>query len=89
MSREFTNIENEYLQEMDGREFRSSGLLWFVNTTLHLFGTALTVDMDTGELKACYTKFRGFSEENNDVGYQRVSEYLKKNIEDIERETRE
>ena len=50
----------------DWEEFRSSGLLWFINRTLHLFGWAIVFDYDdkTKELKEVYParcKFRGFS----------------------------
>ena len=28
------------------KEFRESGLLWFINTILHMFGWAIVVDVD-------------------------------------------
>ena len=73
-------------------EFRTSGMLWFVNTILHAFGWAIVLAIDdNGEVAECYparVKFRGFSEEVNTKGYIALSEYLKKNIDDITEEAK-
>ena len=73
-------------------EFRNSGMLWFVNTILHAFGWAIVLDIDdNGEVTGCFparVKFRGFSEEVNTKGYIALSEYLKKNIDDITEEAK-
>lgn len=78
--------ENEYVKEITGKEFRESGALWFVNSILHLFGMAITWNPDTDELKASVVRFRGFTEELNDKGYKKLSNYLKENIEEIEKD---
>jgi hypothetical protein len=73
-------------------EFRSSGLLWFINKTLHIFGWAIVVEIENDQVKNCYparVKFRGFTEDDETEGYQKVSKYLKDNINEIEEETRE
>ena len=74
-------------------EFRTSGMLWFVNTILHAFGWAIVLDIDdNGEVVGCSparVKFRGFSEEVNTKGYIALSEYLKQNIDDIEKEAKQ
>ena len=31
-------------------EFREIGLLWFINTILHMFGWAIVVEVDNGEV---------------------------------------
>lgn len=73
------------------KQFRDSGLLWWINTTLHMFGWAIVVEIeDNGEITNVYparVKFRGFDEKNNTEGYQKVTNYLKENIEDIYIET--
>lgn len=73
-------------------EFRTSGMLWFVNTILHAFGWAIVLDIDdNGEVVGCYparVKFRGFSEDVNTKGYIALSEYLQKNINDITEEAK-
>jgi hypothetical protein len=73
-------------------EFRSSGLLWFINKTLHIFGWAIVVEIENDQVKNCYparVSFRGFTEDDETEGYQKVSKYLKDNINEIEEETRE
>lgn len=67
-------------------QFRSNGLLWFVNTILHLFGYAIILDYnkETGELLNIYPEkvtCRGFSEQSNLNGYKKVTEYLEGNID--------
>jgi len=75
------------------KEFRESGILWWINMILHIFGWAIVVNVeDSGEVTEAYparVKFRGFDEKNNTVGYIKVSEYLKKNIVEIEKESKE
>ena len=78
--------ENEFVKEITGKEFRESGALWFVNSMLHLFGMAITWNPDTDELKASIVRFRGFGNENNDIGYKNLSNYLKDNIDEIEKD---
>lgn len=66
-------------------ELKDSGLLWFINTTLHLFGWALVYEInEDGSLKECYparVKFRGFDENITTEGYKNVSKYMKDNSE--------
>lgn len=75
--------ENEYIKPISGKEFQDSGMLWFINSILHLFGMAITYNPKTDELEASIVKFRGFSEEINDAHYKKVTEYLKDNAEDL------
>lgn len=80
------NFEEKMTKEITGKEFRESGALWFVNQTLHLFGMAITWNPETDELKPALVKFRGFVEKNNDEGYKKLSEYLKDNISELEKD---
>ena len=71
-------------------EFRKTGLLWFVNTILHLFGWAIIYDVDENFVRDVYparVKFRGFTGECNDEGYSKVTEYLAENINELIKET--
>ena len=74
-------------------EFRETGLLWWINTQLHLFGWALVVEQDennnTVDTYPARVKFRGFGSNQVEKGYQILSEYLSENIEDIKKETYE
>ena len=68
-------------------EFRISGLLWLMNSILHLFGWAIVCEIgDGGKVSEVYParcKFRGFAEECTSKGYIAVSRYLKENIEEL------
>lgn len=72
------------------KEFRNSGMLWWTNMILHTFGWAITLELDDdGEVIRAFparVKYRGFSEKSNTVGYQRVSQYMKDNAEDLVKE---
>lgn len=64
------------------KEFKDTGLLWFINNILHLFGWAICLEMDGGAVTEAYparTKFRGFSEDCNSEGYKKVTQYMKDN----------
>lgn len=77
------------IERKTGKEFKDTGLLWFINTTLHLFGWTIVYDAETGVIYPARCKFRGFEVSNNDKGYQKVSKYLLENIEQLEKESRE
>ena len=80
-------------------EFREIGLLWWINSILHMFGWALTYEYETydeetgtGIIKRVYparVKYRGFDEAINTDGYKKVAKYLKNNINILEKETQE
>ena len=47
------------------KEFRDTGLLWFINTILHAFGWSIVIEYENVEITDCYparVKFRGFNE---------------------------
>lgn len=76
------------------KEFRDTGLLWFINTILHMFGwaIAITIDTETREITEIYparVRFRGFDPDSNDQGYNNVTFYLKNNIDELLKEARE
>lgn len=69
------------------KEFRESGLLWWINMILHTFGWALEITFDDkGEIIRGYPKkvnYRGFGAKQNSIGYSKVSNYLQENIGEI------
>lgn len=72
------------------QEFQDSGLFWWINMLLHTFGWAIVIKKDNGVVTEVYparVKFRGFSEENNTHGYQKVSNYMKENAEELYKES--
>lgn len=73
-------------------EFRKIGLLWFINTILHLFGWAIVLNIENGDVTEAYparVKFRGFSEKCATDGYMKLSEYLRNNIDEIAKDISE
>lgn len=75
------------------QEFREQGLLWWINMILHTFGWAIVVEVEEdGSISAAYPariKYRGFAEENNSEGYIKISQYLKDNVIELEKEARD
>lgn len=75
------------------KEFRESGFLWWINMILHTFGWAIVLDVeDNGSISDAYparVKYRGFGEENNTKGYQKVSKYMLYNAEQLLKEANE
>jgi len=74
-------------------EFKDNGFLWFVNRFLHLFGYAITVEIDdNGKITNAYPsrcKFRGFDVNSETNGFKKVTEYLKSNISELEKDLQE
>ena len=81
------------VKEKTWKEFRESGLLWWINMILHTFGWAIVIELDeNGEITKVYparVKFRGFEEGNNSMGYQQVTKYMVDNAEELLRESEE
>lgn len=72
------------VEEKEIQEFMNIGLLWFVNSIIHVFGWAIVVECDDStklpiRMFPARVKFRGFDEKNNTDGYIRVSKYMKEN----------
>lgn len=74
------------IQKRDWKEFQDSGMLWWINRMLHLFGWVICFDFDNGELKEVYParcKFRGFSPTCETEGFKQVTEFMLKNANDL------
>ena len=71
------------MKKISLKEFKESGLLWFINRQLHLFGIALVVNIDKDVIYPIRCEYRGFSENLEEKGYKAVTNYLLKNIERI------
>lgn len=79
------------MNKKNWEEFQNTGLLWFINTILHLFGWAIVLVKENDKIVECYptrVKYRGFDEKSNTEGYIKVSNYLKSNINDITEEAK-
>jgi hypothetical protein len=63
------------------KEFQKSGLLWWVNRSLHLFGWAIVIaeDSDTGEVADAYPvrcSWRGFEEDTDAAGFLQLTTHM-------------
>ena len=73
------------------KEFRDTGFLWWINMILHTFGWSICVEVDDGKIVNAYparVKYRGFSEKNNTDGYIKVSNYMRKNADELLEESK-
>lgn len=68
-------------------EFRSTGLLLFVNQFLHIFGWSIVVRYDEeGNFTyayPCRISCRGFSSESQDKAYLKITKYMKEHSEEL------
>ena len=62
------------LKEKSWEEFKESGMLWWINTM---------------RAYPARCKFRGFSENTNTEGYQKISKYMLDNAEELFKEANE
>jgi len=80
------------VNEKSWKEFKDSGLLWWINMLLHTFGWAIVFEIEGKEIKRVFparVKFRGFGEEENTKGYQEISQYLADNATFLKQEADE
>ena len=78
-------------------EFRNTGLLFFINQILHVFGWAIVFDFETynqktgtGKITAVFparVKYRGFDPDTSDAGYRKVSRFMAINASQLLKET--
>ena len=79
------------MKKKDWKEFRSTGLVLFINQILHVFGWAMVFEIEGGEVKNVFPArvgFRGFDNKDTDEAYRNVSKYLKDNSEQLYDETK-
>lgn len=73
------------MQKKTWDEFRETGLLWLINTLLHIFGWSIVVckDGDKQEVYPARVSCRGFSVDSNTNGYAKVTKYLYEHIDEL------
>jgi hypothetical protein len=81
------------IEKISWEQFRASGLLWFINRIIHLFGMTIVVECDKdGNVKDVYPakcKFRGFGGKSESEGFKNITEFLEKNIPRLKEETQQ
>ena len=78
---------SKMVRKMSWKKFRDSGALWLVNSFLHVFGMVIVIVLDDKDkitdVYPARCKFRGFSYEESDDGYKKITEYMAKNAESL------
>ena len=69
-------------------EFAKSGLLWWINRTLHIFGWAIVFQSD-GIVYPARVKYRGFCEVEEENGFQFLTKYLRDTSPELYKEINE
>lgn len=69
-------------------EFRASGLLWWINRTLHLFGWAIVLEVEdgTGGVVDAYPAritFRGFDNETSTEQFTVLTKYIAEHAREL------
>ena len=82
----------KWTEERSWEEFRNSGLLWFINRFLHLFGWAIAVEMEEGSEQVIRSfpircRYRGFDIDSEERGFKNVTNFLKGNVDDLLKDT--
>ncbi|MDU5206320.1 MAG: hypothetical protein E6182_10175 [Clostridioides difficile] len=79
------------INRKEWKEFKDSGLLWWINTLLHTLGWAIVFEYDEkGNITDTYparVKFRGFDERANESGYKNISKFIKENANELFKES--
>ncbi len=67
------------MEQKTWTEFRNSGLFWFINRSLHLFGWAIVMEMNGDEVEKVYparVNFRGFSRSDEEEGFEKLTQHI-------------
>lgn len=89
-----TIAEKEMIEIKSWEEFRGTGLLWFINMILQMFGWSIVVEVDSEQKNKVLnaypvrTKFRGFEEQSISNGYKQVSKWIKDNSKKLYKESK-
>ncbi len=71
---------DDMIKKKTWREFQAHGLLWFVNTMLHVFGWAIVIEKNEFnnivDVYPARVKFRGFNEETITKHSKSLTEYM-------------
>jgi len=85
--------DDDVIEERSIEEFRETGLLLLTNQFLHIFGWALTVDIDEDgkvtKFYPAYCKFRGFDSDLTSKAYEKVTKHLEKRMPELLRDVKE
>jgi hypothetical protein len=77
------------VEKKSWEEFRSHGLLLFINQFLHIFGWAIVFDTEGDKVVGVYparVKFRGFDNEDTSEAYEKITKYMVNNSTELDKD---
>lgn len=87
------NNRREIITRKSWSDFRSTGLLLYINQVLHIFGWAIVFDIDdNGSVKEVYparVKFRGFDDASVSDSYTKLTHHMKDTINELVEDVKE
>ncbi|ULH29024.1 hypothetical protein FH581_017240 (plasmid) [Leptospira weilii] len=81
--------DTNLISKKSWEEFRSTGLLLFVNHFLHIFGWAIVFEFSENKVITVYparVKFRGFPESTTDDAFKNITTHIRDSIEKLVKE---
>ena len=85
-------VNAKKMEEISWEEFRDSGMIWFINRMLHIFGLSIIYTFENSKIVRVFparVKIRGFDADIESSGFISVTNYLDKNISALKKETDE
>lgn len=86
-------MAHKNIEEREWKDLQDAGLLWWINRSLHLFGWEIVFEVETdgrirafpGRIRAfpAQTRWRGFSEADEEAGFKKLTEHLKSEIDPL------
>lgn len=78
----------KYIERRTWEEFRKAGMLWLINSLLHVFGWCIVIDYSECEAYPARTTYRGFDNEGTIEGYKQVSKWMKDHANELYKEAK-
>lgn len=82
-------MAKKMVEKRTWKEFRDSGLLWFVNRIIHVFGWAIVLEVDEDDedkvtkVYPARVKFRGFDQKTEAKHFISMSKLMVKNAKTL------
>lgn len=78
----------EPIEQRTWEEFRSTGMLWLINSLLHVFGWCIVIEFPSYKAYPARTTYRGFDNKENTEGYKKVSKWMKDHANELYKEAK-
>lgn len=78
---------SDFIKEVTWKEFQDSGLLWFVNRMIHLFGWSIVFEyedetsVEPSRIYPAKNSCRGFDYNSENKGFVKLTQHMKDNVD--------